>query len=152
MKKTKYQVPEGKYRGVFSAGYRPRDKKKGRNNANCIRVEFKLPGMQNAVVKRNYDLSKPSGKSFEDVAEVLLGRKITAEELNNPYMVLKGAVGKKVDLSITHRQLPKYSQPLVCIDEVKPAGTWIKDGKASSSMPVLPSEPPREEPVHCRQG
>ncbi len=118
---------------MFSNGYRPKDKKRGRNNDNCVKLEFRFPALETAaqpvVAKRTYDLSKPSGSSFKDVAAVLIGRRMTDEELENPYLVLKGAIGKKVDVSIVHRHLPGYPNPQVCIEEVQPAGTWVKDNK-----------------------
>lgn len=132
-KKTSYQVPVGKHRGVFSTGYRPKDKKRGRNNDNCVKLGFKLPALSTAVkpvmAARTYDLSKPSGSSFKDVAAILIGREVTEEELKNPYLLLKRAIGKEVDLSIVHRQLSGYADPLVCIKEIQPAGTWVKDNK-----------------------
>ena len=131
--KTTYQLNKGKQRGVFANVYPPKDKKPGRDNRQHLALVFKVPAPatrdKSVEVKRNYKLDSNKDSDFMQAARALLGRDMTPEERRIPYMALKAAIGKEVDLDIVTFHDPKYPQPYVTIGGVKPAGTWVNDNK-----------------------
>ena len=136
IKKTvSHVVPTGKYRGEVISIFPPKDKKPGRDNSLYLRVQFAIPSLENATTRfqagKNYLKDINPGSELMRVASVLLGRELTAEEARLPYLALKPAIGKELELHIVTGPVTKrHPHPFSHLQDVKPAGTWLPASEA----------------------
>ena len=129
--KPSFNVPEGYYRAVLVEVANVLPHPWAEESDGKIRLLFNLPGVMDGVkpcrAGRNYERDVGDESPLNQVANVLLGRNLTAKELEESHYGFREAIGREVDLRIVHVKRRGYKVPYSNIQSIVPVGTWGED-------------------------
>lgn len=129
--KPSFNVPEGFYRAALVEVANVLPHCWAEESDGKIRLLFNLPGITDGVrpcrAGSNYERDVGDENPLNQVANVLLGRNLTAQELEKSDYGFREAIGREVDLRIVHVKGRGYKVPYSKIDSIVPVGTWGED-------------------------